>query len=83
MSGLKPIYAYEVDVNTLSMYAYRMKKSTAVKKAKSAYRLAQILGITRQAVSKWGDGDIPAAQLDKLRELRPQWFRQAEKKEVA
>jgi predicted transcriptional regulator len=52
-----------------------MKKSTAVKKAKSAYKLAQLLGITRQAVSKWGDGDVPPAQVAKLQELRPEWFR--------
>jgi predicted transcriptional regulator len=51
-----------------------MKKSTAVKKAKSAYKLAQLLGITRQAVSKWGD-DVPPAQVERLRELRPTWFK--------
>jgi predicted transcriptional regulator len=52
-----------------------MKKRTAVKKAKSAYKLAQILGITRQAVSKWpSDAEIPVAQEAKLRELYPQWF---------
>jgi predicted transcriptional regulator len=52
-----------------------MKKRTAVKKAKSAYKLAQILGITRQAVSKWpADSEIPQAQESKLRELHPEWF---------
>lgn len=63
-----------------------MKKSAAVKKAKSAYKLAQILGVTRQAVSKWGDGDVPPAQVEKLRELRPGWFpkiKRVEKEEVS
>lgn len=51
-----------------------MNKSTAVKKAKSAYKLAQILGISRQAVSKW-HGQIPVAQEEKLMKIRPEWFR--------
>lgn len=50
-----------------------MKKSTAVKKATSAYKLAQLLGISRQAVSKWPDL-IPAGQVVRLQELRPEWF---------
>lgn len=50
-----------------------MYKSTAVKKAGSAYRLAKILGISRQAVSKWR-GQVPTAQEQKLHSLRPAWF---------
>lgn len=62
-----------VDVNSSSAYYPSMKKKSAVKKARSAYRLAQLLGITRQAVSKWGD-DVPAAQVEKLRKSHPHWF---------
>lgn len=50
-----------------------MNKSTAVRKAKTAYKLAKMLGISRQAVSKWR-GQIPAAQEENLRKIRPEWF---------
>jgi hypothetical protein len=50
-----------------------MDKSDAVKRAGSITALAAILGLTRQAVSKWKE--IPQLQLYRLRELRPRWFR--------
>lgn len=64
---------FYVDVNQHPSYAQSMKKSTAVKKAKSAYKLAALLGVTRQAVSKWG-AQVPPARVEQLRELRPEWF---------
>jgi predicted transcriptional regulator len=51
-----------------------MKKSKATKRAGSAYRLAKLLGISRQAVSKWPD-DVPAQRVEDLRKLKPQWFK--------
>lgn len=53
----------------------RMKKSTAIKKAGSAYRLAKLLGISKQAVSKWPE-KVPEQREVQLRELQPRWFRQ-------
>lgn len=63
----------EVDSQRTKGYYKPMKKSTAVKKARSAYKLAQMLHISRQAVSKWGDR-IPAARVLELQALRPEWF---------
>lgn len=42
-----------------------MKTEEAVKRFGSKYRLAQILGITRQAVGQWGD-NVPELQALKL-----------------
>lgn len=53
-----------------------MKKTTAVKKARSAYKLAAMLGITRQAVSKWGKS-VPPDRVTQLRGLHPEWFKEA------
>lgn len=39
-----------------------------------ALRLAEILGISHQAVYKWPE-EIPELQLYRLRTLRPGWFR--------
>ena len=50
-----------------------MDKSKAIKLAGSAAELARLLGITRQAVSKWDA--IPQLQVYRLREMRPRWFR--------
>ena len=67
-------------VNRL-MYDAHMKKSTATKKV-TAYRLAKLLGISRQAVSKWGDTLPPAraAQLTELMRDRPELFKKQAKK---
>lgn len=50
-----------------------MKKATAIRRAGGATNLAQMLGLTRQAVHQWGE-DIPPLQVYRLRELRPAWF---------
>jgi len=51
-----------------------MNKSEAIKKAKGASRLAELLGIDKSAVSRWGD-EIPKLRLYELKELKPGWFR--------
>jgi hypothetical protein len=50
-----------------------MNKSEAINRAGGCAALAKMLGIRRQAVWKWVR--IPAARLETLRELRPEWFR--------
>jgi hypothetical protein len=51
-----------------------MDKPTAIKKAGSAANLARLLGISKQAVSKWGQ-ELPPLQVYRLKELKPRWFR--------
>jgi hypothetical protein len=53
-----------------------MLKSDAIDKAGGQTRLAEILGITRSAVSQWGLHVTPL-QVYRLRELRPEWFADA------
>lgn len=49
-----------------------MDKSYAVRKAGSQSALARLLGVTRQAVSQWGD-KLPPLQAYRLKEMRPRW----------
>jgi DNA-binding transcriptional regulator YdaS (Cro superfamily) len=51
-----------------------MDKVDAIKKAGSAKALAELLGITRAAVSQWGDR-VPPARVWQLKALRPKWFK--------
>lgn len=51
-----------------------MNKKDAIKLAGSAAELARVLGISRQAVSRWR-GKLPPLQVYRLRELKPRWFR--------
>lgn len=51
-----------------------MKTLEAIRKAKTAAALAEILGITPGAVSQWGD-EVPEARVWQLRVLRPEWFK--------
>jgi DNA-binding transcriptional regulator YdaS (Cro superfamily) len=51
-----------------------MDKQQAIEKAGSAMALARLLGVTRQAISQWGD-ELPQARLWQLKALRPAWFR--------
>lgn len=51
-----------------SITTYRL-----VKLAKGRRNVAQLLGISTQAVYKWGK-QVPAARVDQLRKLRPEWF---------
>lgn len=55
-----------------------MLKQTAIKKAGTATALAAILGISKQAVSKWGE-HIPELQEFRLRKKRPSWFSKGKK----
>ena len=52
-----------------------MKKTEAIALAGSPLKLAEILGISRQAVSKWPGEHVPELQLYRLREKKPRWFR--------
>lgn len=51
-----------------------MTKSELLAVAKSGAAVAMALGISPQAVSKWGER-IPELRLYQLRRLRPRWFR--------
>jgi DNA-binding transcriptional regulator YdaS (Cro superfamily) len=51
-----------------------MDTQQAIEKAGSAMALAKLLGITRQAISQWGD-KVPQARLWQLKALKPSWFR--------
>jgi len=51
-----------------------MDKEKAIKLAGSAKALAELLGITRAAVSQWGN-DVPMARIWQLKALRPKWFK--------
>jgi transcriptional repressor of cell division inhibition gene dicB len=55
-------------------YHCGMETHEAIQKAGSAVALAKLLGITRQAISQWGD-TVPQARLWQLRALRPKWFK--------
>lgn len=50
-----------------------MDKSYAIQKAGTAMALAKILGITRQAISQWGN-KVPEARVWQLKALKPDWF---------
>lgn len=52
-----------------------MTKDEAIKLAGNAATLAEVLGITRQAVCQWKDDKIPPLQVYRLKELKPRWFR--------
>ena len=56
-------------------YARGMDKHRAIALAGSARKLAAILEISPQAVSKWPDGHIPELQRYRLKEKKPRWFR--------
>jgi hypothetical protein len=51
-----------------------MTKAEAVRRAGSQTALAEMLGITKQAVSRWGY-EMPLLQVYRLREIKPGWFR--------
>jgi DNA-binding transcriptional regulator YdaS (Cro superfamily) len=50
-----------------------MTKDQAIQKAGTAMALAKLLGITRQAISQWGE-QLPVARYWQLKVLRPEWF---------
>jgi hypothetical protein len=58
-----------------------MEKSTAIRLAGSQTKLAAILGISQAAIAQWGD-DVPMMRIYQLKSLRPQWFKNLEKKSL-
>ena len=50
-----------------------MKKDLAIQKAGSASALAEILGISRAAISQW-DENLPMARLWQLMAIKSEWF---------
>ena len=50
-----------------------MKTVDAVHLAGSAAKLAALLGITKSAVSQWGE-DVPEMRVFQLKVLKPEWF---------
>lgn len=54
-----------------------MKKSEAIEKAGSLTKLAEILGISVQAVSKWPGNKLPPLRVYELKAKKPRWFRVA------
>ena len=51
----------------------KMNKQFFIQKAGSINKLSAILGINRQAITKWKD-QIPEGRIWQLRVLRPEWF---------
>jgi DNA-binding transcriptional regulator YdaS (Cro superfamily) len=50
-----------------------MDTKTAINLAGSATKLAKLLGVTRQAISQWGE-KLPQQRIWQLQVLRPGWF---------
>lgn len=50
-----------------------MRKSSVIAALGSGQAVADLLGISRAAVSNWGD-EVPALRAYQLRELRPDLF---------
>lgn len=51
-----------------------MKVETAIRLAGSVKALADLLGISHQAVYQWGE-TVPQLQVYRLKEMRPEWFK--------
>ncbi|ALP62382.1 Cro/CI family transcriptional regulator [Paraburkholderia caribensis] len=51
-----------------------MTKSELINRAGGVARLAKLLCVSSQAVSKWPDAGIPPLRLYQLRDLKPEWF---------
>ena len=56
-----------------------MNKTFFVQKAGSGRKLAKLLGVTPQAVSKWQE--IPPLRVYQLRDLRPKWVAECKRQE--
>jgi len=59
----------------------QMTKEEAIKRAGSAQKLAQILGISHSAISQWEE--IPELRMFQLKVLKPSWFRQQKQTQSA
>jgi hypothetical protein len=55
-----------------------MKKTELFKLAGGKRQAVYLLGISTQAVAKWGD-DVPELRVFQLKVLRPQWFESLKK----
>ena len=55
-----------------------MTKTEAVRRAGSQAALARMFGITRAAVSLWGE-TLPELREFQLRKMKPGWFRRKSK----
>ncbi|WP_408297255.1 Cro/CI family transcriptional regulator [Paraburkholderia dipogonis] len=51
-----------------------MTKSELIRRAGGVVKLAALLRVTSQAVSKWPDEAVPELRLYQLRDLHPEWF---------
>ena len=54
-------------------YNVGMETQKAIKLAGSAIKLAKLLGITKGAVSHWGE-KVPRGREWQLRVMKPEWF---------
>lgn len=52
----------------------RIRTADAISRAGNQGKLAKLLGVTRSAVSQWGEW-LPAYRALQLRILRPRWMR--------
>jgi transposase-like protein len=52
-----------------------MTASQAIRHAGSMRALGRIVGVSHQAIAKWVWRGIPQHQLERLQEMRPEWFR--------
>lgn len=55
-----------------------MKKADAIMKAGGLGELANLLEITKSAISQWPD-EVPSSRLYELRVKRPEWFGDADR----
>lgn len=51
-----------------------MKTDDAIKKAGSRSNLAKLLGVSKSAVSQWGD-ELPEGRKWQLKATKPTWFK--------
>lgn len=58
-----------------------MDKAFAIRKAGSQRKLADLLGISPQAVSLWRD-KVPELQVYRLREMKPRWAAEWKRSQV-
>ena len=65
-----------VDKIILRPHNASMNTSRAIKLAGGKAKLADIAGVTRQAVTRWvAQKTLPPLRVFQLRELRPDWFK--------
>lgn len=50
-----------------------MNTKTAIEKAGGIKQLAELLGISRPAISQWGE-NVPPMRVFQLKAIKPEWF---------